>query len=113
VEAEIDGDVAILRWPGAATPGAARLELPPLRWTVHRGQTDPILGWYSPGLGRRVPAVTLIGRGRSAPDEPVITRLEFLEPDSATSGPRPDVAISWCASDPLVRKARATGTEGG
>ncbi len=28
VQAELDGAGAVLRWPGAATPGAARLELP-------------------------------------------------------------------------------------
>ena len=48
VQAELDGACAILRWPSAATPGAARLELPhQLRWSLHRGETDPILGWYS------------------------------------------------------------------
>ncbi len=47
-EAELDGACAVLRWPGASAPGAARLELPqPLRWSLHRGETDPILGWYS------------------------------------------------------------------
>ena len=67
VEAELDGSHAVLRWPTAATPGEARLALPPqLRWSLHRGETDPILGWYSPGLGQRVPAFTLLGCGRSA-----------------------------------------------
>ena len=80
VQAELEGSCAVLRWPAASTPGAARLELPPgLRWSLHRGETDPILGWYSPGLGRRVPAVTLLGRGRCVPGMPLITRLEFLE----------------------------------
>ena len=107
VEAEIDGACAILRWPRAATPGAARLELPPLRWSMHRGEIDPILGWYSPGLGRRVPAVTLIGRGRSAPDERLITRLEFLDPGSSTERPVTSVDVSWCASDPAVNSGPA------
>jgi Heparinase II/III-like protein/Heparinase II/III N-terminus len=84
VEAVLTDACAILRWPGPSTPGAARLELPPLRWTMHRGETDPILGWYSPGLGRRVPAATLLGRGRSEPDEPLITRLTFLDPGTTT-----------------------------
>jgi hypothetical protein len=80
VQAELDGSGAVLRWPDAAAPGAARLELPgALRWTVHRGQTDPILGWYSPGLGRRVAAFTLLGCGRCEPGAPLATRLEFLE----------------------------------
>ena len=55
-------------------PGTARLELPPgLRWSLHRGESDPILGWYSPGLGRRVPAFTLLGCGRCVPGMPLIT----------------------------------------
>jgi Heparinase II/III-like protein/Heparinase II/III N-terminus len=80
IETEIDGACAVLRWPYGSTSVAARLELPqPLRWSLHRGETDPILGWYSSGLGRRVPAVTLLGRGHSASDQPLITRLEFLD----------------------------------
>jgi hypothetical protein len=112
VEAEIDGESAILRWPGAAAPGEARLGLPPLRWSVHRGETDPILGWYSPGLGRRVPAVTLIGRGHSAPDEPLITRLEFADLE-ATERPAISAAISWFTPDPRAVQAPATRTEAG
>jgi hypothetical protein len=91
VHAELTGTGAVLTWPGSAVPadyplsgecrpGQARLELPPaLDWSLHRGETDPILGWYSSGLGRRTPAFTLIGRGRSSPDEPLSTRLEFLD----------------------------------
>jgi hypothetical protein len=86
VEAELDGSYAVLRWTGTVAPGMARLELPLLlAWSLHRGETDPILGWYSGGLGHRVPAVTLLGRGRSAPDEPLVTRLEFLD-----AGPSPE-----------------------
>ena len=80
VEAELDDAWAALGWPGASTPGAARLALPSqLRWSLHRGETDPILGWYSPGLGQRVPAVTLLGCGRCAPGVRLTTRLEFLD----------------------------------
>jgi len=113
VEAEMDGDSAFLRWPGALTPGAARLELPPLRWSLHRGETSPILGWYSPGLGRRVPAVTLIGRGRCAPDESFITRLEFLDVGATEARSSNSVAISWSGSDPLATVARASRAEAG
>jgi hypothetical protein len=94
VRVELDGVAAVLSWPQAGMPGAARLELPDaLGWSLHRGETDPILGWYSPGLGRRVPAYTLIGRGRSSPGAPLATRLEFLE-----MGTSPKPAISWFAS---------------
>ena len=70
VAAELDGCRAALRWtdPSGAVVTAA-LALPDaLRWQVYRGQNDPPLGWYSPGFGRREPAVTLVGRGRIAPD---------------------------------------------
>ena len=95
VDVVLDGSCATLSWPRTAMPGAARLELPAvLRWSLHRGETDPILGWYSPSLGRRVPAFTLLGCGRCVPGAPLATRLEFLEVDAP---PKP--AISWRASD--------------
>ena len=103
VQAELDGDCAALRWPGAVTPGAARLQLPRgLRWSLHRGETDPILGWYSPGLGRRVPACTLVGAGRSAPGVSFATRLEFLDASSAADTGRNQSDISWHARGALV-----------
>jgi hypothetical protein len=80
VEAELSGSCADLNWAGTASPGAARMELPrQLQWSLHHGQTEPILGWYSPGLGRRIPAYTLIGRGRAEPGQPFTTRLNFYD----------------------------------
>jgi hypothetical protein len=80
VHAELDGSCATLDWAGSPAPGMARLNLPPgLRWSLHRGDTSPILGWYSAGLGMRVPAFTLVGEGSSVPGTPLTTRLEFLE----------------------------------
>jgi hypothetical protein len=100
VYVELNGSAALLSWPQADAFGMARLELPgPLRWTLHRGETDPILGWYSPGLGRRVPAFTLLGRGSCAPGTPLATRLEFVE---IGASPRP--ALSWDVSDARVSK---------
>jgi hypothetical protein len=90
VQAELDGNQAVLRWPAAATPGEARLDLPPeLRWSLHRGETDPILGWYSPGLGQRVPAYTLLGCGRCAPAVRLTSRLGFLDAGQGKSLPFP------------------------
>ena len=80
VQADLGDGGAVLRWPGAITPGMARLKLPhQLTWSAHRGETDPILGWYSTGLGQRVPSVTLIGTGHAGPEE-FVTRLEFIDP---------------------------------
>ena len=82
VQAELDGSVAILSWMDR---GTARLALPgQLSWKLHRAETDPILGWYSAGLGRRVPAWTLLGTGQTSPDKPLITFLEFPQVDGTT-----------------------------
>ena len=83
VAASLAGSVASLAWPDAVTSGAAELTLPAgLEWSLHRGETEPILGWYSAGLGHRVPAVTLLGQGRSQPGESLVTRLTFAESEA-------------------------------
>ena len=83
VAASLAGSVASLAWPDAMTPGAAELTLPAgLEWSLHRGETEPILGWYSAALGHRVPAVTLLGQGRSQPGESLVTRLTFAESEA-------------------------------
>jgi hypothetical protein len=81
VQVSLNGPDAELTWPDAPVPGAARLELPDgLAWTTHRGETDPILGWYSAGLGLREPTVTLIGVGTHSRPRTMTTRLSFAEP---------------------------------
>lgn len=78
VTAELAGSYALLRWSDACAPGSALMELPEsLQWSAHRGEDNPVLGWYSSSLGRRTPAVTLIGTGRTAASVPLLTRLEF------------------------------------
>jgi hypothetical protein len=52
---------------------------PHLRWHVHRGEEEPVLGWYSPSFGERVPAISLIGRGAIS-DSGVVRCLLLLEP---------------------------------
>jgi hypothetical protein len=79
VEAELDGSVASLRWtaPGQV-PGAALMTLPrELGWSCHRAQTNPILGWYSSGLGDRVPAWVLVGAGPLTKGGRLMTRIAF------------------------------------
>jgi hypothetical protein len=105
VEAGLDGASAILRWPDATTPGSARLALPPgLRWSVHRGETDPILGWYSDGLGRRVPAVTLVGSGRCVPGTSLVTRLDFLDVGETKISGGQTTVVSCNSSDALAER---------
>jgi hypothetical protein len=105
VRAELAGANAILRWPGAAAPGEARLELPQaLTWSLHRGETDPILGWYSCGLGRRTPTVTLLGQGCSSPGQPLATRLEFLDANILEESAFTRPAVSWGATDAKAQR---------
>ena len=105
VKAELDGALAVLDWPGEVTAGAARLQLPPgLRWSIHRGETDPILGWYSQGLGRRTPSTTLLGSGRCQPGTILTTRLEFLDADKLPVAAARQ-AVSWGA--PVARATAA------
>jgi hypothetical protein len=101
--AELNSNAAALRWPATAVPGAARLELP---LGLHRGHNNPIIGWYSSGLGRRVPAFTLLGRGRSAASEPFRTRLEFVDAEIREESPFTRSAVSWGASNARGQKMR-------
>lgn len=118
VEAELCDSRALLCWSAAASPEAspriqrARLELPPLlRWTLHRGETDPILGWYSPRFGQRVPAWTLLGRGRSVPGVPLTTRLEFTDGSKSLTFTASRRAVSLYASNARLIKAPETQVE--
>ena len=66
VSADLGEDEAVLRWPGRSEIGEARatLHLPDrLRWTMHRGEADPPLGWYSDRFGVKEPTTTLLGEG--------------------------------------------------
>jgi hypothetical protein len=68
IQTALDGSTAQLEWPDADGRVRATLELPrQLEWAAHRGETDPILGWYAEGLGRKQPTVTLVGIGRCGP----------------------------------------------
>ena len=113
VRAELDGTVATLRWPGPV-PGEARLELPAgLRWSVHRGETEPILGWHSSGLGRRVPAFTLLGSGTSVDGEAYATRLAFASMVTANSSGSQRFAVSPNAREAQVGEVPGIRAEAG
>jgi hypothetical protein len=78
IEADLVGHTARLTWTNQGWAHAARLELPAdLSWSAHRGQTDPPLGWYSAGFGRRVPAHTLLGTGLAGGASVLTTVLRF------------------------------------
>jgi hypothetical protein len=114
IQAELGEGQAFLRWPGAFAPAAARLELPGrLRWSLHRGEADPILGWYSSGLGQRSPSVTLLGQGRPAPGEPLVTRLQFLDAGNSVKSTFTKLAVSSDTPDSLVRGVPGIESEAG
>ncbi len=64
VDVRMVGKNAELAWPDDLATRCARLILPDgLSWSLHRGETDPVLGWYSPSFGVKQPAWVLIGHG--------------------------------------------------
>ncbi|MEV5773487.1 alginate lyase family protein [Streptomyces antimycoticus] len=64
IAADLVGNRAVLTWTRDGEGRSAVLDLPgQLSWRAHRGETDPPLGWYSAGFGRKEPATTLVGTG--------------------------------------------------
>ncbi|MHC0429162.1 alginate lyase family protein [Streptomyces sp. O3] len=64
IAADLVDDRAVLTWTRDGEDRSAVLDLPgQLRWRAHRGESDPPLGWYSAGFGRKEPATTLVGTG--------------------------------------------------
>lgn len=75
---ELDLGLAQLRWTAGETEEVARLLLPrELHWTLLRGSTDPIAGWYSPRFGVKAPAATLFGAGFCGMGDELFTVLDF------------------------------------
>ncbi|GHI93040.1 alginate lyase family protein [Streptomyces olivaceus] len=78
VAADLAGSRAVLTWSRDGEERSALLDLPSrLSWRAHRGESDPPLGWYSPGFGRREPATTLVGTGFTDGTERFTTVLAF------------------------------------
>ncbi|MFF8840188.1 alginate lyase family protein [Streptomyces sp. NPDC015130] len=66
IAAELTGHRAVLTWTRDGEDRSATLDLPEeLTWRAHRGESDPPLGWYSPGFGRKEPSTTLVGGGHA------------------------------------------------
>lgn len=81
VAVRLEGTVAFLRWPADEASGTATVHLPErLQWSAHRGETEPIIGWYSPRFGCKQPAFSLLGTGWcDAGDPELISVLEFQQ----------------------------------
>ncbi|MFE1903994.1 alginate lyase family protein [Streptomyces gardneri] len=64
IAAELVGNRAVLTWTRDGEDRSAALDLPEqLSWRAHLGESEPPLGWYSPGFGRKEPSTTLVGSG--------------------------------------------------
>ncbi len=64
IDARMIGQNTELNWRIGDSTRSATLILPDgLSWSLHKGETDPVLGWYSPYFGMKQPAWTVIGQG--------------------------------------------------
>ncbi|MFC8515417.1 alginate lyase family protein [Streptomyces sp. NPDC057257] len=78
ITAELAGNQARLTWTRDGEDRSAVLDLPgQLSWQAHRGESEPPLGWYSAGFGRKEPATTLVGTGSTDGAEGFTTVLRF------------------------------------
>ncbi|MFD9461573.1 alginate lyase family protein [Streptomyces sp. NPDC060027] len=78
ITADLAGNRAVLTWTRDGEDRSAELDLPgQLSWRAHRGESDPPLGWYSAGFGRKEPATTLVGTGFVDGAEDFTTVLRF------------------------------------
>ncbi|MET8330624.1 alginate lyase family protein [Streptomyces sp. NPDC005181] len=78
IAADLVGNRAVLTWTRDGEDRSAALDLPgQLCWRAHRGESDPPLGWYSAGFGRKEPTTTLVGSGFADGAEGFTTVLRF------------------------------------
>ncbi|MFE7158869.1 alginate lyase family protein [Streptomyces sp. NPDC057636] len=78
IAADLTGNRAALTWTRDGEDRSAVLELPgQLSWRAHRGETEPPLGWYSAGFGRKEPTTTLVGTGFADGAVEFTTALRF------------------------------------
>ncbi|MBB5109395.1 hypothetical protein FHS40_008523 [Streptomyces spectabilis] len=78
ITADLVGSRAVLTWSRDGENRSAVLDLPgELSWRPHRGESEPPLGWYSPGFGRKEPATTLVGTGFAEGAHGFTTALRF------------------------------------
>ncbi len=90
----LDGRTASLSWNSEpdTREWSATLELDEgLSWSLHRGETAPVLGWYSSSFGALEPTSVLMGEGRSDPGSTLL---------------RTSITFSPRAEDPPRRKGK-------
>jgi hypothetical protein len=80
IDARMVGRSVELTWSdGTATKAATLFPPEGPSWSLVRGETDPILGWYSARFGEKQPAWALVGEGTCsrAPLDTYTTVLQF------------------------------------
>lgn len=78
IAADLVDNRAQLTWTRDGEGRSAVLDLPgQLNWRAHRGESDPPLGWYSAGFGRKEPTTTLVGTGFADGAQGFTTVLRF------------------------------------
>ncbi|MFI1170268.1 alginate lyase family protein [Streptomyces melanogenes] len=78
ITADLVENRAVLTWTRDGEDRSAELDLPgQLTWRAHRGETNPPLGWYSAGFGRKEPTTTLVGTGFADGAQGFTTVLRF------------------------------------
>jgi hypothetical protein len=97
VDATISGPLVELQW--RAEDGrreGATLRLPAgATCRLARGDTDPVLGWYSPRFGEKVPATTVLCEGISYGHTELVSILDFSvrPPRVSDEGSRPLTSV--------------------
>ncbi|MDX3636146.1 alginate lyase family protein [Streptomyces europaeiscabiei] len=78
IAVDLMGSRAMLTWTRDGEDRSAALDLPAqLSWRAHRGESDPPLGWFSAGFGRKEPTTTLVGTGFADGTQGFTTVLRF------------------------------------
>ncbi len=79
--------MAQLSWDTGNGRRRVTMRLPEeLSWTTVAGQSEPPLGWYSPGFGAKIPTTALIGSGSLAGGTRLTTELRIGLREKSTSG---------------------------
>jgi Heparinase II/III-like protein len=79
VDVVLEAGRARISWQSGSHQRCGTITLPAqLSWTLHRGQVEPVAGWYSPRFGSRIPTSALLGRGVANLSTQCVTKMELM-----------------------------------